>query len=114
MPAERISLATVNIRVPNNWVMSSPEDAPRLSRRPGFVFIRAALRVRQIYAESLRGKASRSGVAADHLCAARFVVCSGVAVWADETVKVSDLGVETGADVVDIVSHSGGVAVVDR
>lgn len=55
MPAERISLATINIRVPYNWVMSSPEYAPRLSRRPGFVFIRAALRVRQIYAEALAG-----------------------------------------------------------
>ncbi len=29
--------------------------------------------------------------------------------WADETVEVSDLGVETGADVVDVVSHGGGV-----
>ncbi|MDJ0363210.1 MarR family winged helix-turn-helix transcriptional regulator [Rhodococcus sp. H29-C3] len=35
--------------------MSSPEYAQRLSRRPGFVFIRAALRVRQIYAEALSG-----------------------------------------------------------
>ncbi|MBY6382337.1 winged helix-turn-helix transcriptional regulator [Rhodococcus erythropolis] len=35
--------------------MSSPEYAPSLSRRPGFVFIRAALRIRQIYAEALAG-----------------------------------------------------------
>ncbi|WP_168708327.1 MULTISPECIES: MarR family winged helix-turn-helix transcriptional regulator [unclassified Rhodococcus (in: high G+C Gram-positive bacteria)] len=35
--------------------MSTPEQSPRLSRRPGFVFIRAALRIRQIYAEALAG-----------------------------------------------------------
>ncbi len=33
--------------------MSSPESALRLARRPGFVFVRAALRVKQLYAEAL-------------------------------------------------------------
>ncbi|MDH6283609.1 MarR family winged helix-turn-helix transcriptional regulator [Prescottella agglutinans] len=33
--------------------MSSPDYAPSLSRRPGFVFVRAALRVRQVYADAL-------------------------------------------------------------
>lgn len=33
--------------------MSSPEYALRLARRPGFVFVRAALRVRQVYADAL-------------------------------------------------------------
>lgn len=47
------SLASLYIRVPYSWVMNSPEYAPRLSRRPGFVFVRAALRVRQVYAEAL-------------------------------------------------------------
>ncbi|MFD4265408.1 MarR family winged helix-turn-helix transcriptional regulator [Rhodococcus sp. NPDC058481] len=33
--------------------MSSPEYALRLARRPGFAFIRAALRVKQVYADAL-------------------------------------------------------------
>lgn len=33
--------------------MRSPDYAPRLSRRPGFILVRAALRVRQVYAEAL-------------------------------------------------------------
>ena len=33
--------------------MSSTDNLPGLSRRPGFVFVRAALRVRQVYADAL-------------------------------------------------------------
>lgn len=33
--------------------MSSPRYALRLARRPGFVFVRAALRVRQLYSDAL-------------------------------------------------------------
>lgn len=47
------SLANLNVRRPYDWVMSSREYAPRLSSRPGFVFVRAALRIRQVYSEAL-------------------------------------------------------------
>ncbi|MFD4294684.1 MarR family winged helix-turn-helix transcriptional regulator [Rhodococcus sp. NPDC058505] len=33
--------------------MSTPQYTHRLARRPGFVFVRAALRVRQLYADAL-------------------------------------------------------------